>query len=74
MQRKFYKAKPTIGMSGIFAVDAIVCTYGQIRPHWNCQTVQMGGFVSYSTGNWRQCTQVAAQKMETTIQVDFGFL
>lgn len=74
MQKRFYKAKPIIGMSGTFAVDVIVCTYGQIQPHWNCPTVQMDGSVLYLMENWRQCTQAAAHKMETTIQVDFVFL
>lgn len=72
MQKKFYKEKRTTGVSGAFVVDAIVCTFGRIQPHWNCRMAQMDGSVSFWMANWQQCTQVAAPKMETIIQVFFG--
>lgn len=69
MQKKSYRARPTIGTNGIYAVVEIACTCGLIRQLWNYQTVQTGGSASSSMENWQRCTPVAAQKMETTIQV-----
>lgn len=69
MPKKFYRAKRTIGMIGMFAAAVIACMCGLIRPLWNCQTDQMVGSVSYSMGNWPRCIRAAARKMETIIQV-----
>lgn len=72
MQKRFCKAKLIIGMTGIYAVDVIVCTCGQIQQRWNYQMAQMAGSVLYSMENWQPCIPAVAQKMETIIQVNFN--
>lgn len=69
IQGKSYKGKPIIGTIGVFAVAGIVCTFGPIQLHWNCQMVQMDGSVSYSMANWLLCIRAAVRKMATIILV-----
>lgn len=71
MPKKFYKVKRITGENGAFVEDAIACTSGRIRPHLNCQTVQMDGSDLYWMANWLLCIQAVAQKTEVTVQVKY---
>lgn len=71
MPKKFYKVKRITGGNGVFAEDVIACTFGRIRPHLNCRTVQMDGFDLYWMANWLRCIRVVVPKTEAIVQVNY---